>query len=213
MKPPRSDQALEQIRESMIDAALAIIMEEGFTSLTMRRLATRMRMSAANLYNYFRSKDEIYLSIVIQGFRMLKKALDKAYRSSRSPARRARAMMEAYVRFGIENKAYYDIMFTRPTPKYNDYVDTPYEKLSGIEMKISMDIAGLAMDALNDLWNRSAPLSEEETVHHIVKIWSLLHGMVSLSNSNIIGYVAHDMEKTYSRIMDELIEQYNSKSR
>ncbi len=36
----------------------------------------------------------------------------------------------------------------------------------------------------------------------------MLHGMVSLANSNIIGYVASDIEKTHSRIIDELIDQY-----
>ena len=208
MKSPRSSDDLEKIREDIIDAALSVIVEEGFPSLTMRRLATRMRMTAPNLYNYFKSKDEIYISIVIKGFRMLKDELDKAYRSTRSPAKRARAMMDAYVGFGVTNGAYYDIMFTRPTPKYNDYVGTPYEKLSGIEMKISMDIAVLAMDALNGLRKKTAPFPEDEAAYHIVKIWGLLHGMVSLSNSNIIGYVAHDKEKTFSRIIDELIEQY-----
>lgn len=208
MKIPRSKSEIGRVREGIIDAALAIIVEEGFPSLTMRRLASRMRMSAANLYNYFKSKDEIYISIVINGFRMLKDDLDRAYRISRSPAKRARAMMEAYVRFGVENKAYYDIMFTRPTPKYHDYVGTPYERLSSIELKISMDIAHLAMTALNDLWKNRAPLTEEETAHQVVKIWSLLHGMVSLTNSNIIGYVAHDKDRTFTRIIDEIIGQY-----
>jgi len=208
MKPPRSDREIDLIREGIIDAALAIIVEEGFSSLTMRSLASRIRMSAANLYNYFRSKDEIYISIVINGFHMLKEDMDRAYGTSRSPAKRARAMMEAYVGFGVKNKAYYDIMFTRPTPKYNDYVGTPYEKLSAVELKISMDIAALAMTGLNDLWKKKEQLSDEEKAHHVVKIWSLLHGLVSLTNSNIIGYVAHDMDRTAARIIDEIIEQY-----
>jgi AcrR family transcriptional regulator len=207
MKSPRSSDEIEKIRENIIDASLAVIVEEGFTSFTMRRLATRMRMTAPNLYNYFKSKDEIYISIVINGFRMLKDELGEAYRNTRSPAGRARAMMRAYVRFGIANKAYYDIMFTRSTPKYNDYVGTPYEKLSAIEMKLSMDIAELAIGTLKDI-RKKAPMPDDETIHHIVKLWSLLHGMVSLSNSNIVGYVAQDIEKTYNRIINELIEEY-----
>lgn len=208
MKIPRSDREIDRIREGIIEAALAIIVEEGFSSLTMRSLASRMRMSAANLYNYFGSKDEIYISIVVNGFRMLKENMDRAYRTGLSPAARARAMMEAYVCFGVKHKAYYDIMFTRPTPKYNDYVGTPYEKLSAGELQISMDIAALAMTALNDLWKKKEQLSDDEKAHHVVKIWSMLHGLVSLTNSKIIGYVAHDTDRTRLRIIDEIIGQY-----
>jgi uncharacterized protein YbgA (DUF1722 family) len=38
----------------------------------------------------------------------------------------------------------------------------------------------------------------------------MLHGMVSLANSNIMGYVTPDLEKTYRRITNELIEQYRA---
>lgn len=208
MKSARSSAELQKIRECIIDAALSIIGEQGFPSLTMRRLALRMRMSAPNLYNYFKSKDEIYISIVIKGFQMLKDEMVRVYRANDDPAQRAHAMMAAYIGFGTTNKAYYDIMFTWPTPKYNDYIGTPYEKLSGIELKTSMEIARLAMDALLDLRKDTVPFSGEETVHHMVKVWIMLHGMVSLSNSNIAGYVTPDMQNTCNRIIDELIEQY-----
>lgn len=208
MKQPRTSEDIERIRERIIEAALSIIIEEGFSCLTMRRLGSRLHMSAPNLYNFFKSKEEIYISIVIKGFQMLHDELEKAVDSSSDPAKRAHAMLETYVRFGVTNKSYYDIMFTMPTPKYNDYVNTPYERLSAVEYKISMDIARLAMDALRDLRKCDASLSAEDVIHDIIKIWSMLHGMVSLANSNIIGYVASDIEKTHSRILDEIVGQY-----
>lgn len=208
MKQPRSSEELDRIRERIIEAALAVIVEDGYTSLTMRRLGTRLHMSAPNLYNFFKSKDEIYISIVIKGFQMLYDEMARASKSSSGRAERAHAMLEAYVRFGMTNKYYYDIMFTMPTPKYNDYVGTPYEKLSEVELKISMDIARLGVDAMKGLRKGSPKLSDEDVLHEIIKIWSTLHGMVSLANSNIIGYVATDVEKTHNRILDEIIDQY-----
>jgi len=208
MKKARDSAEIERIRSRIIEAALDIIVEEGFHSLTMRRLANRLHMSAPNLYNFFECKEEIYISIVIKGFQMLYDELDNSYRSCSSPALRAHNLLDTYVRFGIANKAYYDVMFTRPTPKYNDYIGTPYEKLSEVEYRISMDIARLAMEALKDVIKDPSEMSEDDIIHNIVKIWSMLHGMVSLANSNIIGYVAPDMDKTYGRIVDELVEQY-----
>ena len=210
MKKARNSTELERIRERIIEAALAIIVEEGFPSLTMRKLGNRLHMSAPNLYNFFQSKEEIYISIVIKGFQMLYDELERSCLSNPDPASRAHALIDAYVNFGITNKAYYDIMFTRPFPKYNDYVGTPYEKISAIEYKISMDIVKIATDALKGLKKDSQKIAADDLVHGIVKIWSMLHGMVSLANSNIMGYVTPDLKKTYSRITNELIEQYRA---
>jgi AcrR family transcriptional regulator len=210
MKKTRSSADIERIRERIIEAALAVIVEEGFPSLTMRRLGSRLHMSAPNLYNFFQSKEEIYISIVIKGFQMLYDELERSCLSNPDPATRAHALIDAYVDFGITNKAYYDIMFTRPTPKHNDYIGTPYEKISAIEYKISMDIVRIAMDALKGLKKDSQKIATDDLVHGIVKIWSMLHGMVSLANSQIMGYVTHDLDKTYRRITNELIEQYRA---
>jgi len=208
MKKARNSSDIERIRERIIEAALDLIVEEGFPALTMRRLATRMHMSAPNLYNFFTCKEEIFISIVIKGFQMLYDELDQSYRSCTHPSSRAQSLIGAYVRFGMTNKAYYDVMFTRPTPKHDDSVGTPYEKLSAIEYRISRDIAALAMEALKGIIREPSVLSRDDIIHHMIKIWTMLHGMVSLANSNIMGYVAPDMDKTYGRIMQELVQQY-----
>ncbi|HPC46678.1 MAG TPA: TetR/AcrR family transcriptional regulator [Deltaproteobacteria bacterium] len=207
MKRPRSPEEIERIKGRIIDAALAIIVEEGFPCLTIRRLASRLHMSAPNLYNFFKSKDEIYITIVIRGFQMLHDELVRASETGPGPAERARAMLEAYIAFGTSNQAYYDIMFTLPTPKYRDYVGTPYERLSEAEYRISMEIAALATQALRDIKGGEG-LSEEELAYDIVRIWCMVHGMVSLANSRIIGYVAPDIEESHARIIDDLINHY-----
>lgn len=207
MRRPRTSEELERAKDRIIDAALAIIVEEGFPCLTMRRLASRLHMSAPNLYNFFASKDEIYITIVIKGFRMLQEELERAASGASTPEEKARAMIEAYVDFGTKNSPYYDIMFTMPTPKYKDYQGTPYEKLSEVEYRISMDIAGLAAQTLREL-SRGGVQKDEDLTHDLVHIWCLVHGMVSLANSNIIGYVASDVKAAYQRIVDDIVERY-----
>jgi len=205
MKIARSLDELEQIRERILDAALAIIINEGFDALTMRKLASRIGMTAPNIYNYFANKDELYITIVIRGFEMLSESLKKAYAQTHDPVVRARCLMNSYMRFGRENRAYYDIMFIRATPKYLDYVGTPHEKLSEIEYQISMEIAGLATHALRDLMGGDADLKEENVPKSLVRVWSTLHGMISLINSDIIDYVVPGAEQVYSQVIDDLV--------
>jgi AcrR family transcriptional regulator len=206
MKVARSAKELDQVRKKILNEALSIITSQGFDALTVRRLADRSGMTAPNLYNYFSNKDEIYLTLVITGFEKLHESLKSAYASSEDPVKRAHALMDAYVSFGIENSAYYDIMFTRATPKYNDYVGTPHEKLSRIEYTISMEIAALAEKAVAEVNGGEGRKGREGHTKDVVKVWCTLHGMVSLCNSQIVGYVAGDTQAVYHTILEELIQ-------
>jgi AcrR family transcriptional regulator len=206
MKVARSTEELEQVRKKILNEALSIITSQGFDALTVRRLASRSGMTAPNLYNYFSNKDEIYLTLVITGFEKLHESLRQAYASSDDPVKRAYGLMDTYVKFGIENSAYYDIMFTRATPKYNDYVGTPHEKLSRIEYTTSMEIAALAERAVAEVSGGEGRKGRAGHTKDVVKVWCTLHGMVSLCNSNIVGYVAEDTKSIYRKILEELIE-------
>ncbi|MEA2102368.1 MAG: TetR/AcrR family transcriptional regulator [Thermodesulfobacteriota bacterium] len=206
MKIARNAHEIDRIRGRILDAALDIIVSHGLRSLTMRRMARHTGMSAPNIYNYFSSKEEIYISIVIRGFEMLYHDLKKACVSRDEPFERARAMIDAYLGFGMENSGYYEIMFTLSTPKYNDYVGTPFEKLSEVEYRISMDIADLSMGIIRGIPGYDSE-NQEGVVADLTHVWSLLHGMVSLYNSHIIGYVAPDTQVVYNRIIDDLLSR------
>lgn len=205
MKPARDEQIIEQIRQNILDAALDIIISDGFDSLTMRRLASGMNMTAPNLYNYFSGKDEIYISIVIRGFKMLKCDIENVCHEHSDPYKRVRAIADTYIRFGMTHTLYYDIMFVSKTPKYHDYINTPHEKLSEIEYHISMEILDLVLKATSDLMTGVTP---EMARNRMIQVWSMLHGMVSLHNSKIMAYVTGDPEKIYSDILDDVLDEF-----
>ena len=204
MKTARGKKELAQIREKILESALDIIVSKGLDGLTMRGLAKKTGMTAPNLYNYFSNKDEIYIHIVIRGFEMLYADLKAACDLHEDKIARLRAMIDTYMAFGISKPRYYDIMFTRPTPKYNDYIGTPLEKISEIEYKISMDIAALALNVAADVMGLSS--GEELLTQRLVQIWSLLHGMITLNNSQVMGYVADSADQVYKEIIDEFID-------
>jgi AcrR family transcriptional regulator len=204
MKTARGKKEIKQIREKILENALDIIVAKGLDCLTMRSIAKETDMTAPNLYNYFSNKDEIYIHIIIRGFEMLYADLKAACDRNKENAGRLRAMIDTYMAFGINKPRYYDIMFTRPTPKYNDYIGTPLEKISEIEYKISMDIAALALKTAADVMGPTA--GEEMLTQRLVQIWSLLHGMITLNNSQVMSYVAQSPDNVYTKIIDEFID-------
>lgn len=203
MKTARGKTEISQIRKNILEKALDIIAAKGLDGLTMRSLAKKTGMTAPNLYNYFSSKDEIYIHLVIQGFEMLYQDLKTAHQENQNPLDRLTAMIGAYMAFGMEKPRYYDIMFTRPTPKYNDYVGTALEKISSVEYKISMDIAALALDTAKEAMGPDT--SEDLLTRRLVQIWSLMHGMITLNNSHVMGYVADRPDLVYQTLIDEFI--------
>lgn len=203
MKTARGKTQIRELREKVLESALEIISEKGLDGLTMRHLAKRTGMTAPNLYNYFSGKDEIYIHLIIRGFEMLQADLTAARDRHADKTDRLRAMVDAYMTFGMNRPRYYDIMFTRPTPKYNDYVGTPLEGISAVEYKISMDIAAMALDAAAAVLGPE--YGEEILTRRLVQAWSLMHGMITLNNSGVMQYVAQP-EAVYQSIIDEFLD-------
>jgi AcrR family transcriptional regulator len=204
-KTPRDIAEIEKVMESILEQAVGIIAAEGFPGMTMRKIASRMEMSATNLYNYFANKDEIYINILIRGFRMLYENLKRVYDGTADPFERGKKIIHEYLSFGIRNYNYYEIMFSPALPKYTDYVGTPHESLASVEMGYSKQIIDLSMDAVSDIL-KSNPANTPAVVEmRMIEVWSMLHGMISLYNSRMIDYITPKAEMEYESIIEDIV--------
>ena len=66
----------DEIRNSIIDSAQEIFLESGFEKTSMKAIADRVGISKGNLYNYFKSKEEIFCYITSPARNLLDKAID-----------------------------------------------------------------------------------------------------------------------------------------
>ena len=67
----RHQHARELTRRAILDAALALFLENGYDHVSMRNIAARVEYSPAALYGYFASKDEIVYALAEEGYRLL----------------------------------------------------------------------------------------------------------------------------------------------
>ena len=63
-KSTRRARAIEHTRRDILDAAARVFAESGFHEATMQAIARGVGFTAASLYTYFASKDEIYEALV-----------------------------------------------------------------------------------------------------------------------------------------------------
>lgn len=187
-KQPMDESEILEKKEQIIDIAAEIILQDGYQSLSMRKIGSKIGMTAANLYNYYSNKDELNIAIRTRAGKILFEALEKAYNKGGTISERIRYMFEAYIRFGVLKSNYYSILFDMPTPKYADYVGSPLEKLALEEKESTEESLALLQICINEFQAEGYRLPGD-TDAFIIMIWGQLHGLVSLFNNRLISEI------------------------
>lgn len=101
----------EEIRSNILATAWKMVREEGWQSLSIRRIADAIEYSVPVIYDHFENKEAILLEFGKQGFELLAKKLQQASRKSKDPAEQLKAIADAYWNFAFQHKEYYQLMF------------------------------------------------------------------------------------------------------
>jgi AcrR family transcriptional regulator len=67
----RKEREKELRRNQILDAAKEIFMSKDFQSATMEDIANKVELSPGTLYTYFKNKEELYVSLLLGGLRVL----------------------------------------------------------------------------------------------------------------------------------------------
>ena len=201
----RSARPLEEvnlIKARILDSALEIIVDEGFEKLSMRKIGKKAGMTTANLYNYYKNKDELYNHMVIQGYTLLEQELLKAVENESNPLQRIMNIIESYIKFGLEQQNYYYLMYTMHSPKYLDYVGTDHEEIATDEKELSDGVLQFVISIISDFTKDHAGYQGVEIEILAVQLWSQLHGLISLNNNgNLI-----EVDKNTHRIISGIVK-------
>jgi AcrR family transcriptional regulator len=210
---PKTTRAAEEvigIKDRILETALQHLIEDGFEHFSMRKLATRLGMTAANIYNYFINKDELYLFIQTRGFEILYDFLYEAYKRPVAPKKKLENMIRAYLKFGMDNPEYYEIMFSRNTPKYADYKGTAMEKVALLEKQTALKSADITIQALSDLFTNNRTVHIDTIRFRMLQIWFSLNGMINLFNSRVLQEVEDHVDAIIKRMTQDIMKTIKS---
>jgi len=107
----RRQREKESIRANILQAAFTLAKNEGWASLSMRKIADAIEYSAPVVYDYFENKEAILFEISLDGFHNLHIELLKAQKKHDTPEEQLVAIVDAYWNFAFKNKEYYQLMF------------------------------------------------------------------------------------------------------
>lgn len=101
----------EARRAAILDAARHVFFSKGLPSATVDEIAQRAELSKGTLYLYFRTKEEIYISLMDEGIEILTAYFKKALATKRPADALLRRLKDAYYRFYTDNREYFTILF------------------------------------------------------------------------------------------------------
>ncbi len=106
----RKDREIAEMRKMILNAAMELFIKEGYSGVSIRKIAKKIEYSPGSIYTYFADKDSIFYELHVEGFGILyQKQLST--QSVNDPRERLLAQGRAYIEFALENQEYYDIMF------------------------------------------------------------------------------------------------------
>lgn len=157
------------LRSLILDASRDLLLAEGVDGLSMRKIAHKIGYSPTALYLHFAHKDAILHAHLEEGLGLLHGALETALAdaSDADTAGRLRALAEAYVRWGEDNPARYEVMFLLHPRHMERY---PPEKFRIARRTLSLFSDVLAHDGYDAEVARVAGSAA----------WAQLHGFVAL---------------------------------
>lgn len=113
-KPRRKRLSPEERRAQIVAAARSLFAAEGTDNVSMRKIAKRVGITQAAIYQHFENKEAIFFVIIEGFFSDLLAALEAASAKEIEPLHRLRSAMRAYIEYGLSRPEEYRLVFMTP---------------------------------------------------------------------------------------------------
>jgi len=104
----RREREKQHRRDTILAAARDLFFAKGYRT-TMEEIAERSELSKGTLYLYFNSKDELYISVIMEGFHLLEERMARALEGTKGTEERVKAIYFSFIDHCLENREYFRI--------------------------------------------------------------------------------------------------------
>lgn len=104
-------------RTAVLDATRSLVREKGFNGTTTRRIAERCELSEATIFWYFKSKDEIFVSLLFEGIDFMKNGMRDISEADDPPRVTLTKLWEFYAEVRDEHPEYFQVFSYLANPQ------------------------------------------------------------------------------------------------
>lgn len=167
------------LREALIDAAIALIAEVGPTAFTLREVARRAGVSHNAPYRHFRDKDALTTAVATEGYRELTEAMRGAAAKQSQALARLKCAGLAYIEFALRRPEHFAVMFDAPLS------GPPHHESNQAASEAFTTMVGYVKDAQG-----AGELAAGDTLAYAYLAWTMVHGVAKLAITGRLPYRA-----------------------
>jgi len=160
-----------QLKQTLLDAAVALIAEVGPQAFTLREVARRAGVSHNAPYRHFEDKDDLLAAVAAQGFDRLTESMRKAMTKGRTAAKRLSLAGRGYAQFALRWPQHILVMFDTPAAKTKPEYAGPGQRAFQT-----------LLDAISAVQARGG-LPKGDPQPYAVVAWAGMHGLAKLAIS------------------------------
>ena len=160
----RSEHSLDEIKEMVLDAAETIVINEGYSALTVRKIAMEVGYTVGSIYMVFANMADLVTHIKANTMDDLSAQLQQL--PNCAPERYIAELAKAYLKFAEQNFNRWSLIFMRN----GDVPEWYQQKVDQVFSRIEAQFARLAPSC-----------SAQQSKQAARVLWSGVHGICTLS--------------------------------
>ncbi len=103
----RKEREKQRRREDILTAARELFYEKGFQLTTVEEIAEAAEISKGTIYLYFESKDELYVSVILEGFGELEKRMVEVVEGGGTVNEKVFGIFGIFINHCLEHREYF----------------------------------------------------------------------------------------------------------
>jgi len=184
------------LKKALIDATLTLLQEEGYQSLSLRKISKIAGVSQSAPYRHYEDVESLIADVAREGFKLLTGNLEKVRRKfTKFPLLQFRESGVSYVNFALKNPDLFQIMYGNQIQnhsKFNTLIASEEETFQ------------VLIDIISDC-QRAGIIETKNVQKTSMAAWTMVHGIaVLLLGKQVMFRSAH--LKNAKNITKDLIE-------
>lgn len=159
------------LRDRILEISRKMLFSEGYRSLSMRKVAKSVGVSATSIYLHFQNKDHLLHTLIEESLEDLSSAIEEKSQKAAGALEQFELLMRGYVDFAMNHPEKYQIIFMVQPGEMAPYPKEKFRKARKIYEHLTQSI---------EQGIREGVMEVEHPVMASYSVWAQLHGVISV---------------------------------
>jgi len=166
----------ERRRQAILKAAKGLFFKQGFAATTMTQIAAAAELGKGTLYLYFQNKEELYISLLVEGMQLLNDIFERTVASIAGWEEKFTALGWAYYQYSIDYSEFFQISFQFQHGELTASIsDELYNRCFQEGLKSLGTLAGILEEGM-----AAGDIEKRDPMELTVVLWGSLTGLILL---------------------------------